>query len=346
MLSQIELNGVLATELTVAPGQDVKIKANWADSHAGCQGCIDQTAVAFAGNPVAGCIQNTMFSDIPRSGTGEVDLGPAPKAPGTYNVAALFEEAFHCGEFWNASASTGYQVIARVTVPLPVPTSKEQCKHGGWKNYGTMFKNQGQCVSFVVHGEHAKRHRHHRHAGRHRGSGPEGPTGATGPTEGNGATGATGPTGTTGPGNTMKPAYSTSDPALCLKGRLGYPGVLLTQQGAAFKNFVHCLVYAGAGGQLVGVNALAEPAAGGSIKVSFSGFGLKPGTEVFDCAKYSPPGVNGCPSRNPIVAADGQFEEELFFDCEFKGSQVASLYVQATTADGTSFTREFSPSGC
>jgi hypothetical protein len=30
-----------------------------------------------------------------------------------------------------------------------VPTSKEQCKNGGWLNY-PQFKNQGQCVAFVV----------------------------------------------------------------------------------------------------------------------------------------------------------------------------------------------------
>jgi hypothetical protein len=29
-----------------------------------------------------------------------------------------------------------------------VPTTKEDCKNGGWKAYG-LFKNQGQCVSFV-----------------------------------------------------------------------------------------------------------------------------------------------------------------------------------------------------
>lgn len=32
----------------------------------------------------------------------------------------------------------------------PVPTSKEQCEHGGWAQFG--FKNQGQCVKFVNHG--------------------------------------------------------------------------------------------------------------------------------------------------------------------------------------------------
>lgn len=30
-----------------------------------------------------------------------------------------------------------------------MPTSKEQCKKGGWKDFG--FKNQGECVSWVTH---------------------------------------------------------------------------------------------------------------------------------------------------------------------------------------------------
>ena len=37
-----------------------------------------------------------------------------------------------------------------------VPTRKDQCKNGGWKNYvdntGTPFKNQGDCVSYVATG--------------------------------------------------------------------------------------------------------------------------------------------------------------------------------------------------
>jgi hypothetical protein len=31
----------------------------------------------------------------------------------------------------------------------PLPTSKEQCKNGGWRNFGAAFKNEGQCVAFV-----------------------------------------------------------------------------------------------------------------------------------------------------------------------------------------------------
>jgi hypothetical protein len=33
----------------------------------------------------------------------------------------------------------------------PLPTSKDQCKNGGWRDFG-VFKNQGACVSFVATG--------------------------------------------------------------------------------------------------------------------------------------------------------------------------------------------------
>jgi uncharacterized repeat protein (TIGR01451 family) len=48
-------------------------------------------------------------------------LGPAPAKGGTYNVVAQFEEVRFCGESWSASASPGYQVIAKVTVPSQRP---------------------------------------------------------------------------------------------------------------------------------------------------------------------------------------------------------------------------------
>jgi 6-phosphogluconolactonase len=49
-----------------------------------------------------------------------------------------------------ATVATGGRPEGVAVTPLPrVPTSKEQCKHGGWRNY-PQFKNQGQCVAFVV----------------------------------------------------------------------------------------------------------------------------------------------------------------------------------------------------
>jgi hypothetical protein len=38
-----------------------------------------------------------------------------------------------------------------VTDAQPFPTSKEQCKAGGWRNFPD-FKNEGDCVSFVATG--------------------------------------------------------------------------------------------------------------------------------------------------------------------------------------------------
>ena len=38
-----------------------------------------------------------------------------------------------------------------VTDVQPLPTSKAQCKNGGWSSFPG-FKNQGDCVSFVATG--------------------------------------------------------------------------------------------------------------------------------------------------------------------------------------------------
>ena len=46
----------------------------------------------------------------------------------------------------------GEQPDAVAVSPLPrLPTSKDQCKHGGWRNYSGRFKNQGDCIRFVQH---------------------------------------------------------------------------------------------------------------------------------------------------------------------------------------------------
>jgi hypothetical protein len=36
-------------------------------------------------------------------------------------------------------------------IPPPLPATKDDCKNGGWESYG-VFKNQGDCVSFVATG--------------------------------------------------------------------------------------------------------------------------------------------------------------------------------------------------
>ena len=43
----------------------------------------------------------------------------------------------------------GGVVIDNVSVEQSVPTTVDQCKNGGWQSFG-LFRNQGDCVSFVV----------------------------------------------------------------------------------------------------------------------------------------------------------------------------------------------------
>jgi hypothetical protein len=48
-----------------------------------------------------------------------------------------------------ATVATGGSPNWVVITPLPrIPTSKDQCKNGAWRNF-PQFKNEGQCIAFV-----------------------------------------------------------------------------------------------------------------------------------------------------------------------------------------------------
>jgi hypothetical protein len=50
-------------------------------------------------------------------------------------------------------------VNGQTQVPVAGPTTKAQCKKGGWKSFSSpSFKNQGQCVSFFNHQQHQNSH--------------------------------------------------------------------------------------------------------------------------------------------------------------------------------------------
>ncbi len=46
--------------------------------------------------------------------------------------------------------TNGGLVVHDATPPPSEPTSKDQCKNGGWRDFGGKFRNQGQCIAFVV----------------------------------------------------------------------------------------------------------------------------------------------------------------------------------------------------
>jgi hypothetical protein len=47
--------------------------------------------------------------------------------------------------FFNASVDD-----VRIQSVRLLPTTKEECKNGGWRSFGSTFKNQGDCISFVA----------------------------------------------------------------------------------------------------------------------------------------------------------------------------------------------------
>jgi hypothetical protein len=51
--------------------------------------------------------------------------------------------------FLNGPVSVGTSGDIAVIDAPGLPTSKDQCKNGGWRAYG-VFKSQGDCVSFVA----------------------------------------------------------------------------------------------------------------------------------------------------------------------------------------------------
>jgi hypothetical protein len=88
---------------------------------------------AFAGSeftPVSGMLIGQSFP--PSVGATTVDVFADSNLNGRVDPGEPLIETIHAPD------------------PCPFPSSKDQCKNGGWRNYG-VFKNQGHCIGFVFH---------------------------------------------------------------------------------------------------------------------------------------------------------------------------------------------------
>ena len=81
-----------------------------------------------------------------------VDNGPAGSGVDTY-AAAGYQTPQDCSSPETGALGTQPLLTGDIVVvdAPPLPTSRDQCKNGGWQVYG-FFKNQGDCVSFVATG--------------------------------------------------------------------------------------------------------------------------------------------------------------------------------------------------
>jgi hypothetical protein len=97
--------------------------------------------------------------DSPVVGSARVaDLGGAASSQDTFDVRFDFTSqpqpgptdcSFTFGNFGSSGVNDLGDIV--VTDAQPFPTSKEQCKNGGWRNFPG-FKNQGDCVNFLSTG--------------------------------------------------------------------------------------------------------------------------------------------------------------------------------------------------
>jgi YVTN family beta-propeller protein len=77
--------------------------------------------------------------------TGTRSDGQPLNAPYPFGTTTITQTATDAGENQSSCQQT-------VTVVPNTPTDKDQCKHDGWRNFtNPTFKNEGDCVSFMVH---------------------------------------------------------------------------------------------------------------------------------------------------------------------------------------------------
>jgi hypothetical protein len=128
-----------------------------------------------------------------------------------------------------------------------------------------------------------------------------------------------------------------------------YPGTLFTREGSAFKNTRACVEYARKGGQLVGIDAVAEPPVEGSFKETCTGFGLRPSTASLTFELECGAEYNRDFSLVALgeVAADGTALVSTVMPCTFLRGNVGSLIAGGIASDFTGIQAEFRrPSGC
>lgn len=106
----------------------------------------------YAGNIVDGVgIRCGAVGGTPANGGLVWDGGGDPQGP--FDCSAGSALTGLTGTFVDYFGADDVASLTGVCTAI-VPTSKEQCKDGGWTNFDTpvAFKNQGDCVSFVATG--------------------------------------------------------------------------------------------------------------------------------------------------------------------------------------------------
>ncbi len=115
---------------------------------------IDTTGGLF----FLGC--NNVTPTINANGTATYTFSPAnlvPQLPG--NTVGTIKSVDVVLDVKGTADLSNIMVNGLTQVPVAGPTTKDQCKKGGWQSFSSpSFKNQGQCVSFFNHQQHQNNH--------------------------------------------------------------------------------------------------------------------------------------------------------------------------------------------
>jgi hypothetical protein len=120
----------------------------WLNTGAG--GCGQATPCTW--DDIVGLFPNASVQEAPNCGPGGVKV----PCPGSLGVN---QGSFNAGIVSNVDALyvsvNGAETTYDFDVPVGPPTSKDECKKGGWETFDAprRFKNQGDCVSFVANGK-------------------------------------------------------------------------------------------------------------------------------------------------------------------------------------------------
>jgi hypothetical protein len=108
------------------------------------------TCLSVQGNVALMNVQTSVFGLLLLRVTDNTPAGLADRVEADFATTAPTECSTAPAAFlFDQVIDTGDIVI---TDAPPLPTSKDQCKNGGWRNFAGAFKNQGQCVAFVERG--------------------------------------------------------------------------------------------------------------------------------------------------------------------------------------------------
>jgi hypothetical protein len=115
-------------------------------------GCNNVTPVTNAN----GTVTYTFDAASIAAGGGQV-----PFPTGTITAVDVLIDVQGSADLSNITFNGVVQVPVVASGP---PTTKADCKHGGWKSFtNPSFKNQGQCVAYVNHhSSHGKSHKDHK----------------------------------------------------------------------------------------------------------------------------------------------------------------------------------------